>query len=70
MKLSKAQNDLLDAIKGGVRVYYMPGINTYYFRGDTHKNCTNTVLALLNRKLVEEVDSNVVILTEAKDTPR
>lgn len=57
MKLSAKQFELLDAMRKGVRVHFMKGVDPYCFRSDTMKKCTATLFALKDRGLVEEVDS-------------
>lgn len=52
--LSKAQQELLDALKTGVVVHYMPyagSVNPrpYYFRADTMKKCTAAADALISK---------------------
>ncbi len=53
-KLSTAQNELLEAMRSGVRVHYLRGMNSHAFRADTMKSCTATVMALHRMGLVEE----------------
>ena len=53
MKLSKAQSELLAAMKAGVRVHYLNGAIAPAFREDTFRACTATILALKKRGLVE-----------------
>ena len=55
-KLSKAQAELLDAMRKGVTCYYMPGIDAYYWRTDTRARCTRTVFALLDKGVAEQFD--------------
>ena len=55
-KLSAAQTDLLECMRRGNTVYYLSGLNAYYFRSDTMKNCTKQAVALLGRGLVERHD--------------
>jgi len=57
-KLSKTQQELLDAIKSNTQVFFMAGRNAYAFRGDTHKSCTKTVTILLEKGLVKKVGEN------------
>lgn len=61
MKLSKAQQHLLDDMKAGAIVYYIaiPGGNAFYFRGDNYSRCTATILVLLRLGLVEEFSSKL-----------
>ena len=54
MKLSKAQIEILDAMKRGTVIHYMSGVYAYYFRNDTMKNCTKTAIVLENLGLVEK----------------
>jgi hypothetical protein len=56
-KLTPAMGDLLQAMKRGVRVHFMGGLYPYYFRSDTMKPCTKQVEALINRGLVERVET-------------
>jgi hypothetical protein len=63
-ELTKPQAELLEAMKNGVVVHYMPYMgrlrpNPYYFRADTHKKCSAAAKALLDRGLVEERDRSV-----------
>jgi hypothetical protein len=62
-KLSKTQQELLDAINGGVRVHYMPYMgnfnpSAYYFRCDTFKRCTAPARALLEKGLVKKCNED------------
>ncbi len=52
-KLSKAQQELVDAMKRGVRVHFMDGVDALFFGTDTHKVCSHTAL-ILERKGVAE----------------
>lgn len=60
MKLSKAQTELLDAMKNGVILHWMPWMGRfgggYYFRNDTMRSCTRTAQVLLRKGLVEIKD--------------
>jgi hypothetical protein len=56
-KLTPAMEDLLHAMKRGVRVHFMGGLYPYYFRSDTMKPCTKQVEALIARGLVERVET-------------
>ena len=56
MTITKAQLNLLNAMSSGAIVYFMAGINAYYFRTDTMKNCTKTAQALEKKGLVEKYD--------------
>ena len=59
-KLSKPQQELLDAINGGVVVYFMRDpCCSYYFRSDGHRKCTSTASALYERGLVRRVNDGV-----------
>lgn len=57
-KLSRTQQELLDAMKEGVTCFYMPYIGrfggAYYFRSDNHARCTSAANALFRMGLVEE----------------
>lgn len=58
-KLSKTQQELLDAMKGGVKVVYMHAIGSwnpqaYYFRDDNYKPCTAAAKALLEKGFAEK----------------
>lgn len=55
-KLSKAQQELFDAMGRGVKVHFMGGISSYYFRSDTMRSCSPTAYALLKTGLVEKFD--------------
>jgi len=57
-KLSKTQQELLDAMKAGVTVGYMPyagrlNPNAYYWRQDNFTRVTTAANALLEKGLVE-----------------
>lgn len=61
MSLTAKQQELLDAMRGGVRCIYMRymgsfNTNAYYYRSDNHKKCTAQAKALLERGLVERFD--------------
>lgn len=63
MKLSKTQQELLDAMKGGVTVEYMPYAGSfnpraYYYRSDNRKKCTAAAEALRDKGLVEVFRDN------------
>ncbi len=56
--LSKTQTELLEALRRGVDVHYMPyagrfNPTAYYFRADTMKRCTATVEALITKGYAE-----------------
>jgi hypothetical protein len=56
-KLTDRQAELLEAMRSGTRVYYMPyagrfNPRPYYWRADTYRRCTQEAKALLNRGLV------------------
>jgi hypothetical protein len=60
VKLTKPQQDLLDAIRAGVTVSFSPYMRRfnpgeYYIRLDTSAKCTPAARALLNKGLVEKV---------------
>jgi hypothetical protein len=76
-KLTPKQQDLLDAIRRGVRVHYIGGPNAHYFRHDTMKPCTQQLLGLVDRHLVESTHDGIRAsyrlvnkspLTSSKDT--
>ena len=59
MKLSKTQQELLDAMRSGVVVHHMPyagrfNPTAYYFRNDNMKRCTAAAEALLNKGFAEK----------------
>jgi len=56
--LPKTQQELLDAMKGGVACRFMAGLDAYYFRNDTMKRCTAPAMRLLERGLVGKVDED------------
>lgn len=61
VKLSKPQQELLDAISAGIRVSFAPyagrfNPKEYYYRWDTHAKCTVAATALLDKGLVEKFD--------------
>lgn len=56
--LSKTQQELLDAMKAGVFVHYMPYAGNfnprpYFFRSDTMKHCTAAAEALKKKGFAE-----------------
>jgi len=58
VKLSAAQQNLLDAMKNGVQVFFISGLDAHCFRTDTMKSCTAVVAALRRMKLIEEYESD------------
>lgn len=63
MKLTERQQELLDAMKRGAVVHYMPyagrfNRSAYYFRNDTMKRCTAAAEALLKKGLAERYDQD------------
>jgi len=40
MKLSPTQQTLLDAMKSGVKIHYIGGIDARWFRADNFRRCT------------------------------
>jgi len=55
MKLTARQQDLLDAIRRRVQVFYSPcrlGTAAYYYRSDSNDKCTAEARALLNKGCV------------------
>ena len=67
-KLSPTQQELLDAMRRGVVVHYMGGIDAYYFRSDTMKRCTSTALALHVKGMAVHVGSLFRRKLVAKDS--
>lgn len=60
-KLTPAMQNLLDAMRSGVRVHFMSAGRSYeahYFRSDTMKPCTKQAEALMARGLAKHVTSN------------
>jgi len=55
-KLTPAQQHLYGSMQLGVRVRFMSGISGYYFRDDTMKHCSPTVMALLKAGYLEKYD--------------
>ena len=55
-KLSPASQELLDAMRRGVKVHGMFGLNSYYFRADTFRRCSPQVRALLSSGAAIEQD--------------
>ena len=58
-KLSKTQQDVVDALNSGVRIIYMRYMGTfnpssYYYREDTYKRVTSAVKRLLDLGVVEK----------------
>ena len=58
MILSKAQHELLDAMRKGIRVHFLTGLHARYFRTDTMGGCTKTAEALERKKLVERFNED------------
>lgn len=61
VKLSKSQQDLLDAMAAGVQVRFTPYMGRfnpkdYYYRCDTQKKCTAAAQSLLEKGLVEKFE--------------
>ena len=59
--LPKTQADLLEALRKGVTLHYMPYMGTfnstaYYFRDDNHRRVTAAATALLSKGLAEKYD--------------
>lgn len=72
MKLPKTQQELLDAMKSGVVIHYMPygrsNPHEYYWRSDTMKRCTAAANALIDKKIAKVVggfSKEKLVLTEA-----
>jgi hypothetical protein len=57
-RLSATQQELLDAMKCGVKVHFMLGMDAHCFRTDTHARCSRTVDALRARGLIEPYKSD------------
>jgi hypothetical protein len=56
-KLSKTQQELLDAMKAGAKVSFDIGVGySHYSRSDTNKKCTAAAKALLENGLVKRVN--------------
>jgi hypothetical protein len=58
--LSKTQSELLEAMKAGVIIHFMPYMgrfnpHSYYFRQDTHDRCTSAAEALIAKGFAELV---------------
>lgn len=51
--LSHAQAALIVAMRKGVTVRFMSGLDAYYYRDDTGRKCTQQVIALFDLKLVK-----------------
>lgn len=61
MRLSKSQQDLVDAIKHGVTIHYMGYMgrfnpHAYYFRSDTNKKCTASANSLIEKGIARRID--------------
>lgn len=59
--LPRTQADLLEALRKGVTLHYMPYMGTfnptaYYFRDDNHQRVTAAATALLNKGLAEKYE--------------
>ena len=69
--LPKTQRELLEAMRQGVRVIYMPyqgwfNPQAYYFRDDTQKRVTAAATALLEKRLVRRAkDGRTDVLVAA-----
>ena len=62
-KLSRTQQELLEAMRGGVVCHYMPysgrfNPTAYFYRSDNLKRCTAAAEALLKKGLVDEYDKS------------
>lgn len=57
-KLSKAQAELLEAMRRGVRCHYVAGVDAYYFRTDTMRRCTATAFVLRDKGYARVIDVN------------
>ena len=67
MKLSKPQQDLVDAMKQGVTIHYMGytgrfNPHAYYFRADTNKKCTASADALIDKGIARRTDGRHAVL--------
>lgn len=67
MKLSKPQQDLVDAMKQGVTIHYMGYMgrfnpHAYYFRADTNKKCTASADALIDKGIARRTDGRHAVL--------
>jgi hypothetical protein len=49
MKLSKTQQELLNAMKAGVTVRYVSGIDAYWYRVDTGTPCSAAAASLIRK---------------------
>ena len=58
MKFSKAQKELLDAIRAGVKVHFLTGLNARYFRYDGKPIHFKTADFLLTHGLVEKYNED------------
>jgi hypothetical protein len=70
-KLSKTQQELLDAMKAGVVVHYTPYMGTwnpneYYFRADNHKKVTAAAKGLIDKGLAQKVGQYHKVKLELK----
>ena len=54
MKLSRAQQELLDAMKNGVKIYFMLGLTAHHFRSDHARISSASVWALERHGLIKE----------------
>jgi hypothetical protein len=74
-KLTPAMRELLDAMRAGVRLRYMPwgrAYDAHYYRSDTMKPCTKQAEALIARGLVlvrSESYKTIVELAPPTDSP-
>ena len=57
-KLSPSQSILLAAMRSGVAVHFLSGLDPYYFRSDTMARCTKGVEVLIQLGLAERYDED------------
>ena len=58
VKLSPSARELYDAMKAGVKIFYMNKVPAYYFRGDNFQKVTRAASALLNAGLIRAESSD------------
>ena len=48
-KLTPKQQELLEAMRSGVEVHYLRGVEAYYFRSDTMRRCSSQARGLYDK---------------------
>ena len=73
-KLSPKQQELLNAMKNGVRVLYIGTVDSYYFRTDNMRVCNATAMALVKKGYAKyatkgslRTPESIVLVDQPKD---